>query len=448
MTDYGVTPAGFVLKPQSAIVGEMASDCLGTIASDLDLDPEEPFAQALAIIAKQLSKVWGLGQAAFNSTNRGAAEDTQLDNIGSLIGNTREGAFPSSVFCTAQFTSPGTRAPGACVAFLPSSSGVQFKNENAIVVPSTNPDTTTVSPAHPFSAEGLFFVATVDGPNPANALIAANALASIPFGSLTGIVPSSGWLSVVDTSAPTIGALIEQDTQYRIRQVTELSAPGACTLDANVADIAEALANAPHPVTGVTITPYENTGFAIDSNGLPGKSYELVIFDGLSPNTAQNDPIIAATIWKGKPAGLQPFGTTLIYTKDSQGNRQPVAFSRPTQVPVYFAITVAYDSGAAPDAVVAAVAQAVFDVSQGKTFQTRNGAVTPADDEPAVLTPGGDVIVSAFQTIAGLQSGVKRVQKVAVGLAPNPTTTADITFPATQIAVVTGVAVITVPFLP
>ena len=44
-----------------------------------------------------------------------------------------------------------------------------------------------------------------------------------------------------------VGAAVEQDTPYRIRQQSELGAQGSCNLSAIAVDIIEALAGAPTP---------------------------------------------------------------------------------------------------------------------------------------------------------------------------------------------------------
>lgn len=446
MTAYGVTPTGFVVKPQSVIVKEISDDILNTIASDVDLDPDQPLGQLVAIFAEKLFEIWQLGEICYESLDRGNAEDVQLDNIGSMIGVTREGESHSAVYCTAAFSVPGTYAAGALVAYLPSSPTVQWTNESAIVVPSTYLGV-AVSPTNLYPATFQVFQAIAVGPDPANALNSANALAGGIPGSLSGMVPITGWSSVADTSAPTIGALEESDAAYAARQVTELSAPGACTLDSTAADIVQALANAPSPVTNVVVKMHENTTLLTDGGGLPGKSYEAVVFDGLSP-FPQNDNIIAQAIWNDKPAGLQPFGSSSGVAIDSEGMPHVVPFSRPTQVPVYVVVTVAHDPSANPGDVRAAVGSAIQAASQGQPYAFAGTTITPASTAPATLVPGGDVIANAFRTVAQGQDGVTDVPAIYIGLAPNPINTGNLSLSPTQIGVITSVTVNASVFVP
>ena len=268
--------------------------------------------------------VWQAGAAAYNSISRPNAVGPQLDNIGALTGTRREGAFPSTVFCACTFTTSGTYAAGALVAYLPGNTTVQFKNVDAVVVPVSTP--MPISPTNRATVANVLFEAMQDGEDLGNALVAAGE------GSLTGMVPVSGWYSVADSGAPSLGSLGETDDAYRARQVLELSAPGACTLDAAEAAIVLALANAPNPAIA-TVAMYENTSLMTDANGLPGKSFSAVVFDGSSYDAQQNDPLIAQAIWNNKPAGMQTYGNTSATAVDAQGDSHTVYFSRVSQVP-------------------------------------------------------------------------------------------------------------------
>lgn len=445
MTDYGVTPAGFVLKPVSQIVTETNGDILSNINPALDLDAEEPLGQLVAIVAEKLYEVWALAQVAYNAFNRGDAEGPALDNIGAIIAVKREAQTASTVYCSAVFSASGTYGANSLVAYLPSNPTIQFANLNPIIVPTMSP---VVSPSNPYTVKGALWQAIAPGPDPGNALIAANAAASIPFGSLTGVQPVSGWVSVVDTAPPTVGAFVQSDAAYRSSQIAALSAPGACTLDACVADIVEGLAAAPTPVSGVTVSMYENTTLATDANGLPAKSFMAVVFDGLAPNTTQDDPIIAQAIWNNKPAGIGSYGTTSALAYDAEGNPQTVWFSRSTQVPIYLVVSVAIAPSASPAAVQALVAEAIVDAAQGQPYTLAGSTVQPPSGSPTTLVPGQDVVAMAFRAIAQGQSGVVDVPSFTLGTSPGPTGMTNVKIGPTQIGVIAGVSVAASVFQP
>lgn len=68
------------------------------------------------------------------------------------------------------------------------------------------------------------------------------------------------------------------------------------------------------------------------SGGRPPKSFETVVQGG-------SDNAVALKIWQLKPAGIQTFGNTNVIIIDSQGNNQPINFSRAT--PIYISVTAA-----------------------------------------------------------------------------------------------------------
>lgn len=433
-TQFGVTAAGFVVKPLTQILSEIVADELDIIDPQLDVSPEEPVGQLNGIVSEKLAEVWELAAVAYNAMNRGDAEGPLLANIGAFGGTLPAPASPSTVLCAAAFSVAGTYAIGALVAFLPSTPTVRYSNQTAITAPSLVGGI-AISTGNPFTTTAIFQSTTI-GPDAGNALIAANEAAGLPFGAMTGMVPVSGWMSVSDAAGPTLGTFIETDTAYRIRQVDELDAPGACTLDSIKADILEALASAPAPVVGAAVTPYENTTLVPDGFGLPAKSYMMVVFDGLSPNTAQNDPIIGLAIWRDKPAGIQSFGNVSVTVTDSGGNPRIVFFSRTTQVPVFMTVTVAVAAAANPAAVAAAVKLAIVGASQGSPFAFFGQTVTPDDDSPTTLLPGVDVIAQAFKTVALGQAGVMDVPSLTLGLSASPVGTANLPMTRTQIGVI------------
>jgi hypothetical protein len=434
MTTYGVTPTGFVQKPNTEILSEIQADVAGAAGQQVDQGPTSSVSQLHAGMVKQLGELWSAGAALANVINRGAATGALLDNIGSLTGTIRNAPFPSSVECLCMFSAPGTYPAGSLVAFVSRVPTCQFSNESAIVVPS---GTTS---GNPYTATEAF-VSADDGPDMANALIAAGT------GSLTAMVPVAGWTSVVDLATPSVGSTGELDPSYRVRQVTELSAAGSCTPSAIVAAVEEALSAAgvrPTP----TVTYSENTGNAFDVNGLPPRSFQILVFDGLAPNVAVNNPIIAEAIWLNKPAGALPVGNVSVAVIDSMGVSRTVSFARTQIVPVYMSITVAIAPNASQPPIVAAVQTALVAASQGQPFTMYGGTLSPAPGAASTLASGQDVIVNAFRAIAQGQAGVLDVPSITVGLAPNPGGSTNIAVGALQIAALQTPAVTCVPFVP
>ena len=243
-------------------------------------------------------------------------------------------------------------------------------------------------------------------------------------------------LGLADLSTANIGAAVEQDTPYRIRQQAELGAQGSCNLAAIAIDIIEALASAPSPVANAAVMPYENVTDYIDANGLLPHSYQVVVYDGLNPNTTQNNPLIGQALWNNKPASLRPYGTTAVTVNDSQGVQRTVTFTRPTPLPVFLIFNVTVTSAAVIPSVISLIDTAVQSAAQGQPFVAYGATVAPVQNAPTTLLPGTDVVPQAFAGLAQAQAGVVQVTSVLVGTAPGPTLENVLQTPRGSIAVI------------
>jgi uncharacterized phage protein gp47/JayE len=133
--------------------------------------------------------------------------------------------------------------------------------------------------------------------------------------------PVSGLNSATNPLDATLGNLREEDTPLRIRRAEEFAASGACTVDAIRAALLQ--------VSGVKQAfVCENVTLETDGNGLPGKSFEAVVYDGETPEAEDGD--IAQVIWDNKPSGGESYGATTEEAIDSKGVTQAVKFSRAT----------------------------------------------------------------------------------------------------------------------
>lgn len=123
-----------------------------------------------------------------------------------------------------------------------------------------------------------------------------------------------------------VGRDIETDADFRIRRIELLRVTGAGTMEAIRARVREV-----EDVLQAFI--FENVTMVTDINGLPPKSFEVVVSGGA-------DQDIADTIWECKPAGIETFGSTTMSVMDSMGFLHNVNFSRPTEVPIWIELTV------------------------------------------------------------------------------------------------------------
>jgi uncharacterized phage protein gp47/JayE len=378
----GVDATGFTPKSLEEILEDIESEQLANIAADLDISPDQPIGQINGIFAKKLAELWEALATCYGGFNRGAAEGVLLDAIGLLTGTPRLDATKSQVNATVNLNASTTLPVGSIA-------NVTDQPTNRWLLRTAVTSTTAGNYAAIFDAE-------VTGPQVANS------------GTLEQItVPVIGWNSVTNAEDADLGTNIESDAAYRIRQQEELSAPGACTVDAIRADVLQ--------VDGVIeCKVFENTSLVTDGDGLPGKSFEVVLYDGSVPDA--DDDEVAQAIWDSKPSGIEAYGSSSGTAVDSEGVEHTVEFSRATGVNVYLFYTLDVDPLKYPvdgdDQVEAAA------IAKGAT----------------ALGMGDDVIALVFRAQALSVAGVNDVTAFTLGTAPSPVGTANLSITSRQIA--------------
>ncbi len=305
----GLTSDGFEIKTVEEILEEIGEEQLAIIDPALDISPDQPLGQINGIYASKLAELWEAVAVAYNAFNRGAAEGFLLDAIGLLTGTLRLPATKSQVTATVNLAATTTLSAGV-VANVSGQPSVRFVLTEDV--------TSTSSGNYPAN-----FEAEVTGP------VAANA------GTLTVIAtPAAGWNSVTNALDADLGTDIETDAAYRLRQITEQTAAGSCTVDAIRADLLR--------IPGILQAfVFENTTMTTDGDGVPPKAYECVVYDGVVPDVDDED--IGQVIWDNKPSGIETYGDTSVNVVDSTGATRTVEFSRGTNVPIYMTYTLGQD---------------------------------------------------------------------------------------------------------
>lgn len=373
-----LTPAGFVAPSTDEEVQDLNSKFLTNVDASLDLDPDQPWGQIIGIFAQKISEAYGVIATGYNAINPNAAEGQLLVNACALSGTIPQVATFSKVTVNLTLGASVTVHAGATMAVLNQPGNVWVLTEDV---------TSTSAGSYP----GVF---RSQNPGP----FAANA------GTLTVITsPQTGWTAGSNPAAAVAGFAADTDTTLRQRRQAELAGEGSGDVDAIRAALLK--------VEGViNAFVFENTTLVPDSNGLPGKAFRAVIWDGPTPFAANAD--IAATIWKEKPTGIQSFGSIEVDTLDSQGNLQPVFFERATQVPIYVTCTttpgsLTADQATAVKAAIKAFADANWNL--GSPVIARAFSASPLEPTTAYTPVVTDVPVFQF------------------GTAPSPTNTANLT---------------------
>lgn len=328
----GVTAQGFTPKLLADILTEIETDEKTLLDPNIDTSADQPLGQLNGIFANKLAQLWELANVAYNQFNRGAVEGVQLDNVGALTGTSRDPQTFTVVNATLNIDA-GDTVPADSKVKVAGTNGPFFDLEADV----------TNSGGSPANLPGVFVCETA-GPIIVNS------------GTLTDIVtPVTGWNSVTNATDGTPGTNVETDTAYRLRQVEDLAALGSCDLDS----IVEAVAK----VAGVIqVIGFENTTLTTDVNGLPGKSFCIVVWDGASPAASNTD--IATAIWENKPSGILAYGSTSTTITDAQGISRTISFTRATQVPIYMTFDIKIVTGYAGDQALKDAVETAFNARQ------------------------------------------------------------------------------------
>lgn len=130
----------------------------------------------------------------------------------------------------------------------------------------------------------------------------------------TIVTPVSGWLEIEQPATGTDGTDTETDTSMRLRAIRTIRSGTATE---------QAIRDAVYSVDGVSkVVVTSNRTSTTDSEGRPPKSFEVVVVGG-------SDTAIAEAIWNTQPAGILPYGTTIIPVVGSDSDTHEVGFSHP-----------------------------------------------------------------------------------------------------------------------
>ncbi len=375
MSVFGVTSTGFLRPSLQEILALIEADQRAEISQSIDLSTESVLGQNNGIYARQLSLVWEALEAIYGGTDPDRAEDDQLSSISKLTGTERRGESKSIV-------------KGASVTL---EAGVTLLASTHFAHVSGKPDV-RFTPRANFTAAGpgtlaypIDFEAELPGPVQA------------PSGTLNIIAtPVVGWVSVNNTlnDADPLGRFTDADEVLRLRREQALAQAGGSTTGGILSDVL----TVPN-VTSVQV--FENFSDATDAQGLPPKSFEVVLWDDAG---AVNNAI-AQAIWDSKPGGIQAYGTggTSGTSTDDNGDVHTVPFSRATAVPIYLE----------------------FDITKRDGYTSAaDFKLVVAEAMDSILGTGDDV--NFYDVLIATQGLGALVRAVRMGTAASPLTNATI----------------------
>jgi uncharacterized phage protein gp47/JayE len=380
VTTYGVTPAGFVIKPQTAIYAAVVAKLKAAPAwgPDIDYSTNSPIGQMINALLDNPAELWELGATLYANDDPEAAVGVPLDNLSSISGTTR----PDESFSVAKNVLLNLDAGATVTA-------------GSLVSPAGRPD--------------VFFELDADVTNtggsaadvPGNFTCSVAGPVNVAAGQLTVIAtPLSGWNSVTNPTDVVPGRDVASNQELRALRTTELFTRGSATVGAIKAAATE--------VSGVlSASVLENTGDTADSNGLPPHSFVAIVDDGAVPAAADND--IALAIIENRAAGIPSDGSQSGTANDDSGDAHTEHFERVTRRNVYIDCTLTVNASTFPSDGLAQV--------QAQIVARGNG-----------LAVAEDVIALYIRAAAFNVAGVVDVPTftLKIGTAPGPTDTSNL----------------------
>jgi len=377
--EFGVTPEGFVRKTTQIILQEINDEQLGSIASTLDLDPDQPLGQVNGIVSDKVGECWEILQTLYRAFDPDAAEDQLLVNLGKLTGTAKRAASKSEVVCQCDMQAGTELVSGTHFAAIAGKEDVLWTPKENFSAPSDGVHSVT-------------FVSEQTGPIDANP------------GTITVIVTSVvGWNSITNPNPATPGRVVDSNETIRERREEQLTAAGSATVDAIKADLLEI-----EDIESASV--FENDGAQTDQLGRPPGAIEAVIFDG-DPALVANDTI-AQAIWDAKAGGAGTFGDQSGTATDANGDAQTVNFTRVTVREIWLEFDVTVGANYAGDAAL-------------KTHIATEGNKLDQDD---------DVIASYLSSLCFDVQGVTKVSAVRLGFSAAPAGTDDLEIAFREIA--------------
>lgn len=428
---YGLLSTGFVPKPYTAVLSDIEADFRASFGESIDLTPQSALGQIAGIIAERVSEVWDASQAVYNAFVPDSATGAALDALAAITGTLRLPATKSTVtlFCTG---TAGTALAVGRQASVDDTEALFETTEAEVIVAATPWAINTAYVVGDVRSNGARIYrctiagtsAGAGGPSGTGTAITDNTVTWRYMGdgagyvevdaecTVTGVIaglaytvatietPVSGWSNVTNVADAVPGRDIESDADLRLRREGDLQATGGGAVE----QIREAVA-AVEDVTEVTV--YENaTDATVDS--IPPHAVEVLVLGGVADD-------LRAAIFAAVAAGIATYGTTSGTVVDSMGISHTVKFTRPTEVPIYFVVTLTKDPDEYPSDGDAQVKAAMK--TYGDTFRT-----------------GWDVRSTAFVAQIFTIPGVLDVTACYLGTAPAPGTAATVVTTARQLA--------------
>lgn len=354
------TDTGVIVPDTAALKTAVENEYKAALGANLDTDAATPQGRLIASETDTRAAVLRFCALMANQINPDIASGTFLDAVSMLSGISRQGAYSTAVTATISGV-PGSIIPAGSQA--KTEAGDIFQLENSATIGAGGTVTAT-------------FLSLETGPVPC----AAGALAQI-------VSPVSGWETITNGAAGTIGADMESDADMRARRKASLYQGSGYI---------QSMYRALYYVDNLkSAYIYENktaNSETTDGITIPGHSLYIVADGGTDADVAQ-------AIFETKSAGCGLSGTTTVAVSGEYGQSYEIKFSRPTQVPIDVTVQAQNVSALSPqtvsqqikDAVLAFASDSIHGVDGAKIGQD----ISPFEISGAINIQVPDVFVKS-----------------------------------------------------
>lgn len=428
----GIDASGFVRDTLEEIKTQLEARWRAEFGANSDLSTNSPDGQIVGILSDRIAELEEGLEQVYNAFTPDGASGAALDQVCAITGTVRDPATASSVIATA------TGTPGTVLTVGREASVVDTGKRFATTAPATIVTVTAWSGLETLSVGdrrtnvSKIYQVTVAGGTASSGGptgngqdivdgtvhwrflgdgtgavdVATEAIETGPTLALSNTLttietPVSGWQGVTNVLDADVGSDVENDAALRIKREEELAKAGAATHDAILAAMLQ--------IDGViqAVVFQNQTNSTVD--GMPPKSVEAVINGGA-------DQDLWDAMFANVAAGIEMYGTENGSSVDLNGDSQPAAFSRPTDLDIYVAVTLIKNPKAYPSDGDLQVKAAI--VAMGDAYRFGKNAVSSA-------------IVAACFTV----SGVLDVTTAYLDDAPSPTSSATVAVGPRELAV-------------
>lgn len=369
---FGLTDAGFNPMRLADIQALLEEDFRAALGRNIQTHDRSVIGQLIGVVAERFAEVWAEAEKVYASAYPDGASGVALDDLASLSGITRAPATSSTVMLTLAGTPDGTIIPAGSV---------------------TRETATGERWVHLTDATIASGTATVEAESERTGPVVLRAATTLEIATVV-----AGWTGVTVAEDAEPGRNVESDASLRERRLLTMRSGGGSAVEAIRAAIMRL-----DDVTECLVI--ENETADEDADGRPPKSFETVVRGGV-------DQEIVDTIWVGKPAGIETYGTETGIATDSNGDAQTVNWTRPDEREIYIIVDYTPMNGFPADG-EALIRDAILD------FAT-------------TFTIGKDVI--PFEIIQHIEVPNIRTLTLRVGFSSNPATSDPLTISRTELA--------------